>query len=58
MWSDMLKTYIKNLLSPTINTAYQVLVEQIQTYVIHPNVSVLPGLLLQVVLVVHGVIDH
>ena len=35
MWSDMLKTcmyvYIKNLLSPTINTAYQVLVEQIQT---------------------------
>ena len=40
-------------MSPTITTAYYV-----QTYVIHPNVSVLPGLLLQVILVVHGVVDH
>ena len=28
------------------------------TDVIYPNVRVLPGLLLQVVLVVHGVVDH
>ena len=31
---------------------------QKSTDVIYPNVSVLPGLLLQVVLVVHGVVDH
>ena len=45
-------------MSRTITKAYHVLVEQIQTQVIHSNVSVLPGLLLQVVLVVHGVVDH
>ena len=28
------------------------------TDVIYPNVSVLPGLLLEVVLAVHGVVDH
>ena len=28
------------------------------TDVIYPNVSVLPGLLLQVVLAVHSVVDH
>ena len=42
----------------TLTTAYHVLVEHIQTQVIHPIVSVLPGLLLQVVLAVHGVVDH
>ena len=45
-------------MSPSITTAYHVLVEHIQTQVIHPIVSVLPGLLLQVVLAVHGVVDH
>ena len=45
-------------MSRTIITAYHVLVEQIQTEEIHFNVSVLPGLLLQVVLVAQGVVDH
>ena len=45
-------------MSPSITTAYHVLVEHIQTQVIHPIVSVLPGLRLQVVLAVHGVVEH
>ena len=45
-------------MSPSITTEYHVLVEHIQTQVIHPIVSVLPGLLLQVVLAVHGVVEH
>ena len=45
-------------MSPTITTAYHVLVEQIQAQVIHPIVSILPGLLLEVVLAVHGVVEH
>ena len=49
---------IKTLMSPSITTAYHILVEHIQTQVIHPIVSVLPGLLLQVVLAAHGVVEH
>ena len=45
-------------MSPSITTAYRVLVEHIQTQVIHPIISVLPGLLLQVVLAVHGDVEH
>ena len=39
-------------------TAYHIKVEIIPTEVIHPNVSDLPGLLLLVVLALHGVVDH
>ena len=45
-------------MSLTIVTAYHVLVEKFQPLLIHPDVSVLPGLHLQVVLAVHGVVDH
>ena len=59
LWSLMLSwKHRKTLMSPSITTAYHVLVEHIQTQVIHPIVSVLPGLLLQVVLTVHGVVEH
>ena len=34
------------------------LIKNILSDAIYPNVSVLPGLLLQVVLAVHGVVDH
>ena len=43
-------------MSTTITTVYHILVEE--TEVIYPNASDLPGLLLLVVLAVHGVIDH
>ena len=33
-------------------------IKKMSTDVIYPNVSVLPGLLLEVVLAVHGVVDH
>ena len=39
-----------------VTTAYHDLVEKISTDVIHPNVSDDNGLLLQVVLAVHGVV--
>ena len=56
MWSDMLKT--KNLISTNIIKAYHILSKEKSTDVIYPNVSVLPGFFLQVVLAVHGVVDH
>ena len=45
-------------MSLTIVTAHHVLVEKFQPLLIHPDVSVLPCLHLQVVLAVHGVVDH
>ena len=48
----------KTLMSTNIITAYHILSKKMSTDVIYPNVSVLPGLLLQVVLAVHGVVDH
>ena len=33
-------------------------IKKMSTDVIYPNVSVLPGLLLEVVLAVHGVVEH
>ena len=45
-------------MSTNIITAYHMLLKKTLSDVIYPNVSVLPGLLLQVVLVVHGVVDH
>ena len=57
MWPDMLKTK-KTLMSTNIITAYHMLLKKTLSDVIYPNVSVLPGLLLQVVLAVHGVVDH
>ena len=56
MWSNMLKTK-KTLMSTNIITAHQLL-KKMSTDVIYPNASVLPGLLLEVVLAVHGVVDH
>ena len=56
MWSDMMKT--KN---SHVNQHHQGISHPIKkksTDVIYPNVRVLPGLLLQVVLAVHGVVDH
>ena len=32
--------------------------KKMSTDVIYPNVSILPGLLLEVVLAMHGVVDH
>ena len=55
MWSDMktknshVNQHHQNISNPT---------KKKSTDVIYPNVSVLPGLLLQVVLAVHGVVDH
>ena len=43
-------------MSTNIITAYHMLLKKTLSDVIYPNVSVLPGLLLQVVLVVHGVL--
>ena len=48
----------KTLMSTNIITAYHMLLEKTLSDVIYPNVSVLPGLLLQVVLAVHSVVDH
>ena len=48
----------KTLMSTTIIKAYHILSKKKSTDVIYPNVSVLPGLLLEVVLAVHGVADH
>ena len=48
----------KTLMSTNIITAYHMLLKKTLSDVIYPNVSVLPGLLLQVVLAVHGVVDH
>ena len=48
----------KTLMSTNIITAYHILSKKMSTDVIYPNVSVLPGLLLEVVLAVHGVVDH
>ena len=48
----------KNLISTNIIKAYHILSEEKSTDVIYPNVSVLPGLLLKVVLAVHSAVDH
>ena len=45
-------------MSTNIIKAYHILSKKKSTDVIYPNVSVLPGLFLQVVLAVHGVVDH
>ena len=45
-------------MSTNIIKAYYILLKEKSTDVIYPNVSVLPGCLLQVVLAVHGVVDH
>ena len=45
-------------MSTNIIKAYHILSKKMSTDVIYPNVSVLPGLLLEVVLAVHGVVDH
>ena len=45
-------------MSTTIIKAYHILLKKTLSDLIYPNVSVLPGLLLQVVLAVHGVVDH
>ena len=47
----------KTLMSTNIITAHQLL-KKMSTDVIYPNASVLPGLLLEVVLAVQGVVDH
>ena len=44
-------------MSTNIITAHQLL-KKMSTDVIYPNVSVLPGLLLEVVLAVHSAVDH
>ena len=56
MWSDMLNK--KTLMSTNIITACHIILKKTLSDVIYPNVSVLPGLLLQVVLAVHSVVDH
>ena len=48
----------KTLMSTNIIPAYHILSKEKSTDVVYPNVSVPPGPLLQVVLVVHGVVDH
>merc|ERR1712016_380223 len=45
-------------MSTNIITAYHMLLKKTLSDMMYPNVSVLPGLLLQVVLAVHGVVDH
>ena len=45
-------------MSTTITTSYYILVKKTSTDVILPNASDLPGVLLQVVLTVHAVVDH
>ena len=57
MWSDMLKTK-KLSCQPTSSQHITSYKKKTLTDVINPNVSVLPGLLLEVVLAVHGVADH
>ena len=56
IWSDMLNK--KTLMSTNIITACHIILKKTLSDVIYPNVSVLPGLLLQVVLALHGVVDH
>ena len=48
----------ETLMSANIIKAYHILSKKTSTDIIYPNVSVLPGLLLEVVLAVHGVVDH
>ena len=48
----------KTLMSTTIIKAYHILSKEKSPEMMYPNVSVLPGLLLQDVHVVHGVVDH
>ena len=48
----------KTLMSTNIITAYHMLLKKTLSDVIYPNVSVLPGLLLEVVLAVQGVVGH
>ena len=55
--SNMLKLSW-TFMSTTITTAYHILVEETPTEVIHPNASDLPGLLLQLVLAVHSVVNQ
>ena len=56
MWSDMLKTKNSHVNQPHQGTSHPI--KKKSTDVIYPNVRVLRGLLLQVVLAVHGVVDH
>ena len=56
MWSDMLKTKNSHVNQPHQGTSHPI--KKKSTDVIYPNVRVLPGLLFQVVLAMHGVVDH
>ena len=47
----------ETLMSTNIIKAYHILLKKTSTDVMYPHVSVLPSLLLQVVIVVHGVVD-
>ena len=53
MWSD-----VDNKKNSHVNHSTSTPIKKTSTDVIYPNVSLLPGLLLEVVLAVHGVVDH
>ena len=54
----LLKVNKKTWMSTNITPAYHIQVEKNPSDVINPDFSDLPGLLLQVVLAVHSVVDH
>ena len=58
MLSHTLKVNKKTWMSTNITPAYHIQVEKNPSDVINPDFSDLPGLLLQVVLAVHSVVDH
>ena len=58
MLSHTLKANKKTWMSTNITPAYHIQVEKNPSDVINPDFSDLPGLLLQVVLAVHSVVDH
>ena len=49
---------VDNKKNSHVNHSTSTPIKKTSTDVIYPNVSVLPGLLLEVVLAVHGVVDH
>ena len=58
MLSHTFKVNKKACMSTNITPAYHIQVEKNPSDVINPDFSDLPGLLLQVVLAVHSVVDH
>ena len=53
--------YVENKIISHVNQHHHSIshpIKKMSTDMIYPNVSVLPGLLLQDVLVVHGVVNH